>query len=93
MVDLTQTGKQVVLIQRDAGIKEDAIVISQEGFDEYLKTMKTHHLNGTDFRPMLALWASYGKAKNLPISRTPSILRIKLACFQLRSSTMRRPLY
>ncbi|MBR0425430.1 MAG: metallopeptidase [Clostridia bacterium] len=42
------------IIQCDAAIQEDAVIISQEDFDEYLKTMQIRGLGGTDFRPVFA---------------------------------------
>ena len=40
------------IIQCDAAIQEDAVITSQEDFDEYLKTMQIRGLGGTDFRPV-----------------------------------------
>ena len=42
------------IIQCDAAIQEDAVITSQEDFDEYLKTMQIRGLGGTDFRPVFA---------------------------------------
>ncbi len=40
------------IIQCDAKVQEDAVIHSQEEFDEYIKTMKLHGFGGTDFRPV-----------------------------------------
>lgn len=40
------------IIQCDAKIQEDKKIITQDEFDQYLKTMKVHGLGGTDFRPV-----------------------------------------
>lgn len=40
------------IIQCDADIQEDVKITSQKDFDNYIKTMKTRGLGGTDFRPV-----------------------------------------
>ena len=40
------------IIQCDATIQEDAVIRSQEEFDNYLKTMTLKGFGGTDFRPV-----------------------------------------
>ena len=40
------------LIQCDAQIQEDAVITTQEEFDDYIAHMKLHGFGGTDFRPV-----------------------------------------
>lgn len=40
------------IIQCDAEIQEDAVVTTQEEFDQYMKSMTIRGLGGTDFRPV-----------------------------------------
>lgn len=42
------------IIQCDAHIQEDAVITSQDEFDEYIKKMKIKGLGGTDFRPVFS---------------------------------------
>ena len=40
------------IVQCDADIQEDAVISSQEEFEQYIKNMKIRGLGGTDFRPV-----------------------------------------
>ena len=40
------------IIQCDSRIQEDAVIVSQEDFDRYIKALKIHGGGGTDFRPV-----------------------------------------
>lgn len=42
------------IIQCDAHIQEDAVITSQDEFDEYIKKMKIKGLGETDFRPVFS---------------------------------------
>ncbi|MBQ8159317.1 MAG: hypothetical protein IJ083_01095, partial [Clostridia bacterium] len=40
------------IIQCDADIQEDALITTQEEFDEYISHLRLHGFGGTDFRPV-----------------------------------------